>query len=147
VIWFADASALVKRYVNEPGSHWLRRELAHHQIVTAQITPVEIVAALGRRFRQGDISEFALYQARKRFLTHRARQQYHIVEMSAPIVDEAMRVAVAHDLKAYDAVQLATALITAKGVERDRFFFVSADSHLEAASAAEGLQVENPLKH
>ena len=147
MIRFADASSLVKRYANEPGSYWLRHELVHHQIVIAQITSVEIVAALGRRFRQGDISEFALYQAGKRFLAHRAKQQYQIVEMSAPIVDEAMRVAVAHDLRAYDAVQLATALVTAKGIERDRFFFVTADSQLEAASIAEGLQVENPLSH
>jgi hypothetical protein len=147
VIWFADASALVKRYVNELGSHWLRRELAHHQIIIVNITSVEIVAALGRRFRQGDISEFALYQARKRFLTHRARGQYQIIEMNAPIVEEAMRVAVTHDLRAYDAVQLATGIITAKGIERNRFFFVTADSQLEAAGAAEGLQVENPLSH
>ena len=147
MIWLADASALVKRYVNEKGSRWLRRELAHHQIIIAQITPVEIVAALGKRFRQGDISEFAFYQARKRFLAHRARQQYQIVEMNAPIVEEAMRVAFDHDLRAYDAVQLGTALITAKRVERDRLFFVTADSQLAAASAAEGLQVENPLSH
>lgn len=147
MIWFADASALVKRYVNEVGSYWLRRELAHHQIFMAEITSVEIVAALGRRFRQGDISQFALYQARKRFLTHRAKQQYQIIKMNTPIIDEAMRVAVVHDLRAYDAVQLATALVTAKGVERNRFFFVSADAQLEAASAAEGLQIENSLNH
>src|SRR2546426_7224298 len=76
VIWFADTSALVKRYVNEAGSRWLRRELARHQISVAQITSVEIMAALGRRYRKGNISQFALYQSRRRFLAHRAKQQY-----------------------------------------------------------------------
>lgn len=147
MIWFADSSALVKRYVNEAGSHWLRRELANHRVIIAQITSVEMIAALTRRFRQGDISKFALHQARKRFLTHRADQQYQIIEIDPPIIEEAMRLAFAHGLRAYDAVQLATAMFAARGVDKSRFVFVTADAQLEIGCAAEGLQVENPLNH
>lgn len=147
VIWFADTSALAKRYVNEPGSQWLRRELAQHQIILAQITSVEMMAALGRRYRQGNLSQFALYQSRRRFLAHRAQQQYQIIELSAPMVEEAMRLAVAYELRAYDAVQLATALYAVKSVTRPRFVFVTADSQLEATCVAEKLPVENPLNH
>lgn len=91
MFWFVDTSALAKRYVNEPGSQWLRREIAQHQVLLAQITSVEMMAALGRRFRQGQIPRFALYQSRRRFLTHRAQSQYQIVDLSADIVEEAMR--------------------------------------------------------
>ena len=45
MIWFVDASALVKRYVNETGSHWLRSELVLHQVAIAEITAVELIAA------------------------------------------------------------------------------------------------------
>lgn len=38
MIWFTDASALVKRYVNETGSQWFRSELSKHQVVIAQTT-------------------------------------------------------------------------------------------------------------
>jgi hypothetical protein len=147
VIWFVDTSALAKRYVNEPGNHWLRSEVAQHHVLLAQITSVEMMAALGRRFRQGQISQFALYQARRRFLTNRAQSQYQIVDLSAAIVEEAMRLVVVYDVRAYDAVQLAAALFVAKGVDRNRFVFVTADFQLEAASVAEGLQVDNPLNH
>jgi len=147
VIWFADTSALVKRYVNEAGSQWLRRELARNQVSIAQITSVEMMAALGRRYRKGNISQFALYQFRRRFLAHRAKRQYQIIELSAPMIEEAMRLAVAYELRAYDAVQLAMALSALKGVGRSRFVFVSADSQLEATCVAEKMTVENPLNH
>ena len=91
MLWFVDTSALVKRYVNEPGSLWLRHELTQHQLLIAQITSVEMMAALGRRYRQGSLSQFALSQARRRFLAHRAQQEYQIVELSAPMIEEAMR--------------------------------------------------------
>ena len=147
MLWFVDTSALVKRYVNEPGSLWLRHELPQHQLLLAQITSVEMMAALGRRYRQGSLSQFALYQARRRFLAHRAQQEYQIVELSAPLIEEAMRLAVVYELRAYDAVQLATALATVKGVTRSRFVFVTADFQLEATCVAEKLPVENPLNH
>ena len=147
MIWFVDTSALAKRYVNEAGSQWLRREVAQHKVLLAQITPVEMMAALGRRFRKGQISQFALYQSRRRFLVHRAQSQYQIVDLSVAIVEEAMRLAVVYELRAYDAAQLAIALSAAKGVDRTRFVFVTADSQLEAASVAEGMQTENPLNH
>ncbi len=87
MIWFTDASALVKRYVNEKGSQWFRQELTRHHIVIAQVTQVEMIAAIVRRFRQGSISEFALFRARRRFLSHYADQQYEVVEMNAKIVE------------------------------------------------------------
>ncbi len=52
MIWFVDTNALAKRYVNETGSQWLRREVAQHHVLLTQITPIEMMAALGRRFRK-----------------------------------------------------------------------------------------------
>ena len=142
-----DSSALVKRYVREQGSKWLRAEITHHRVIVAQITAVEVVAALRKRFRQGDISEFAFYQARKRFITHAAKQQYQVVMMNSQIVDEAMRIASDHDLRAYDAVQLATALTSITSSDTSQLVFLTADNDLEVASQAEGLKTENPLNH
>ena len=33
--WFADTSALIKRYVREMGSDWVRSEVARNQVVIA----------------------------------------------------------------------------------------------------------------
>lgn len=145
--WFTDSSAIVKRYVSEQGSKWLRHEITRHHVIIAQVTLVEVVAALRKRFRQGDISEFACYQARKRFITHIAKQQFRVIEMSSEIVDEAMRVAFDRDLRAYDAVQLSSALTSVKTVDNRKLVFITADANLEKAGRAEGLKTDNPLSH
>jgi predicted nucleic acid-binding protein len=57
-VYFFDTSALVKRYVTETGSAWIRSTAspgAGNVIFIAQITPVEVVSALVRRERDGSI--------------------------------------------------------------------------------------------
>ncbi|HEX4945341.1 MAG TPA: type II toxin-antitoxin system VapC family toxin [Blastocatellia bacterium] len=146
-IWFADTSAVVKRYVREPGSDWLRNDVVKHDIIISQITPIEIMAALGRRFRQGVISRFAFYQARRMFLLHLEADQYTIVALDQPIVDEAIRLTFHQGLRAYDAAQLATAIEASKTRDRNRFVFLTADTTLQAVAEREGLQTDNPLYH
>ena len=99
-VWFADTSALIKRYVREPGSDWLRNDVVKHEIIISQITPIEIMAALGRRFRQGVISRFAFYQARRMFLLHLEAEQYTVIDLEQSIVDEAIRLTFHQGLRA-----------------------------------------------
>ena len=61
----------------------------------------------------------------------------------------AMSLAEAHRLRGYDAVQLAAALqvLVACSALGAPLTFVSADANLNAAAAAEGLTVDNPVLH
>lgn len=55
-VYYADSSALVKRYVSEPGSAWVQGicdPIAGHVIALAHLGLVEIAAALGVKHRQG----------------------------------------------------------------------------------------------
>jgi len=146
-IWYADTSALIKRYVREKGSDWFRTEVIRNQVIISQLTPIELTAALGRRFRQGAISKFAYYQAHRMFLLHLRDGKYQIVDLDQRIVDEAMRLTFRQGLRAYDAVQLATAIVEARLHDRSRFIFLTSDAALEAVSMAVGLNTGNPLKH
>jgi hypothetical protein len=146
-IWFADTSALIKRYVREQGSDWLRGEVIRNEVIISQLTPIELTAALGRRFRQGVISRFAFYQARRMFLLHLKAGKYTLIDLEQRIVDEAMRLTFRRGLRAYDAVQLATALVASANFDRSRFVFLTADAGLEAVGRAEGLNTDNPLNH
>ncbi|MGE0127432.1 MAG: type II toxin-antitoxin system VapC family toxin [Blastocatellales bacterium] len=146
-IWFADTSALIKRYIREPGSDWLRSELIRHEMMIAHLTPIELTAALGRRYRQGIISQFAFFQARQVFVLHLNAGKYRIVDWQKPIFDEAMRLTFRQGLRAYDAVQLASALVTSASIDRNRFTFLTADAALERVAQAEGLPTDNPLNH
>jgi hypothetical protein len=49
--YYMDSSALVKRYANETGSLWIRSltaPQAGHDLFTAHITGIEVVAAMAR---------------------------------------------------------------------------------------------------
>ena len=111
-VYFFDSSAVVKRYVQESGTGWIQR-LAHPRAgnltYLARITAVEVCAAIARRRRAGTVpsSDAAAALARFRF---DLAQEYLVLEITASLLAGAMRLADTHELRAYDAVQLAAAL-------------------------------------
>lgn len=87
-----DSSALVKRYLDEPGSDWVRRILhptLGHDIIVAQTTPIELVAAISRRQRGGALTaedaETAIAD-----LVYDFSVQYDVLALSHMIVQRAM---------------------------------------------------------
>ena len=68
---FLDSSALVKRYVDEPGSARVLRladASAGNQIYIAHTTIVEVTAAIARRARGGSIASAEADALRRLFL-------------------------------------------------------------------------------
>jgi hypothetical protein len=66
------------------------------------------------------------------------------------VIDSAVELTQYHRLRGYDAVQLATAVITRETLQQQQLpspAFVAADSHLLAAAVAAQLPVANPLEH
>jgi hypothetical protein len=149
MIWFCDASALVKRYVQEIGSNWFRHQVDRHMIVIAHITVVEVHAALAARYRTGTISMFSFYQSRNNFADHVKRHLYQVCPLTESIVTIATSLLPHHPLRAYDAVQLATALDFLKTYpsKRSQFVFLTADERLEQAALGERLTTDNPNRH
>jgi uncharacterized protein len=150
--YFVDSSALVKRYVQEAGTGWVRRltrRAAHTPIYLARITTVEVTAAVARR-RKGR----TLTSARASSILYRFRQhlagRYTVIEITPALFDDAMRLANTHALRAYDAVQLATALKIHQQRQEAGFgpvTLVSSDHDLNTAATAEGLTVDDPTTH
>ena len=151
-VYFFDSSALVKRYVQEVGTGWVRRLTRRNTstvIYIVRITAVEVTSAVARR-RKGR----TLTSAKASSILHRFRQhlagRYTVIELTPVLVTDAMRLANTHALRAYDAVQLAAALeINRK--EQDAGFspvaLISADQTLNTAAAAEGIPVDDPRSH
>jgi uncharacterized protein len=111
-IYFCDSSAIVKCYVQEQGSAWMVALLdaaAVHHLYLARITGVEVIAAMCRRARRGDIAATDVAAALAQF-----RQDfsglYRIIEITPALVTRAMALAEMHALRGDDAVQLATAV-------------------------------------
>ena len=148
-VYFFDSSALVKRYIQEPGSAWVQALCQHTSLddmYIARIAGVEVVSAIARRGRAEDLSPQALTAALNRFRQDFSTA-YEIIEISPAIVTQAMDFAQRRFLRGYDAVQLAVAW----GLHSFRqtiglpiLILVSADTDLNTAATAEGIAVENP---
>ncbi len=57
--YFCDSSALAKRYVSETGTAWVQALIAPtagNEVYVARITLVELVSAITRRKRNGDLT-------------------------------------------------------------------------------------------
>src|SRR5437764_2384367 len=117
-VYYFDAIAVVKYYVTEPGSSWVRRLIDQqdattgqpdHSILMAEITHVEVAAGLSVIERVGRIRRGARDHEYHRFIsqfTHR----YAVIPLLTGDMAMAARLAQRYPLKAYDAVQLAVAL-------------------------------------
>jgi len=149
VRYFLDTSALLKRYVVEQSTDYIRRIVvpeAGHVVFIAQITPVEIMSAIARQRREGVISDEAASTLRVLIDRHVGRE-YEVARLSNRITNQAMNLLSLHSLRAYDAIQLASALdvnarLVAAGLPP--LMFVCADKRLIEAARKEGLIVEEP---
>ncbi len=151
-VYYADSSALVKRYVNEIGSAWVQafcQPAANHIIALAHVGLAEIAAALGVKYRQNvltaDVRDGLL-----RDLQRDGRDQYWLVDVDQPMVTDAIELTRRQKLRGYDAIHLACALFLENTLLRQGLpglILVSADQDLLAAAQAEGLLTDNPNLH
>jgi uncharacterized protein len=147
--YFFDTSGLLKRYVVEPGTNWVvsvTNPQSGHDIFIAQITPVEIVSGISCLKRENVISANDAQTAQKLIERH-IRRQYKEIIFTNHIVQTAKQLLNTYPLRAYDAVQLASALeantrLTRAGLQP--LIFVSADKRLLSAATGEGLQSHDP---
>lgn len=148
-VFFCDTSGLVKRFTREKGTAWILNLLKPsngNTIFIARITSVEVVAALTKQNRIGNLTASELDKFIKRF-KRSLQNRYAFVELNENLANQSMLLAEKYGLRGYDSVQLAAAL----KVEQRRIslglssiVFVCADNNLNAAALGEGLAVENP---
>ena len=121
----------------------------YNNISLAEVTRVEVASALARREREGSLTA----AVRARLLTTveaHCAARYRLVPTEHHVVDLAVDLVSRHRLRAYDAIQLATAIVLGRSLLQYGLpspIFVSADDELLLAAGAEGLQTENPNLH
>lgn len=142
----------MKRYVPEQGTAWVRTLHATttgNSLLISVITPVEIISGVSWRRREGSITPRAAKAIR--LLLHRhLRREYHVVELTALILHRSQDPLEQQPLRAYDAIQLASALeansrLLAKVLSP--LVFVSADTRLLTIAALVGLTTDDPAMH
>ena len=153
--YYFDASALVKYYVTEPGSTWVRRLIEAretttgqplHLIFVAEITRVEVAAGLALIERVDRIKKAERDREHARF-TAQLVHRYAIIPLTTGDFEAAAGLTQRHPLKAYDAVQLAVAIRYHYLLAAYPLVFVCGDKALLAAAQSEGLSTATPFEH
>jgi predicted nucleic acid-binding protein len=135
---YLDTSALVKRFLFEPGSARVRGLTeSSRDIAIATVGYAEIYAALNRKRRDGDLSRAEYNQAAERFEMH--WRSYFRVPLHDDILDLARALTERHPLRGFDAIHLASALSLRQALDEE-IAFAAADHRLLQAAASEGLQ-------
>ena len=107
---------------------------------------VEMRSALARRRREASIQPHDHADALSA-LSEDCLLRYRFVELESPVVDLAGELLDQYPLRAYDAVQLASALVVHRLLIEANLaplIFVSADDKLLTVARAAGLQTDNP---
>lgn len=152
MICFLDSSALVKRYVTETGSSWVQNLTnpgSGNTLIVARITWVEVLSALSRLQRMQHLASQDVAIALEAFRFD-WKTQYQVVELAPSVTQHAGQLVQNHVLRAYDAVQLASALSVAPEFAKltpNPFTFISADNKLLTIAQVEGLSIADPMAH
>jgi predicted nucleic acid-binding protein len=118
VTLYLDTSAIVKRYVSEPGSNDLiALTVAAEVTATSLVTRAEVAAALARAVRIGALDNDSGRRAQRQF----SQEWPNIVKIpiTEALVFRAETLAWNHGLRGYDAVQLAAALTWQDSIGQD----------------------------
>ncbi len=143
--YFLDTSALVKLYVEEPGTDRLLPLVDNHlenRFAVLTISAVEIRSAIRRRQRAGDLDDSAATAILESVQAH-LETRFMRQAINDTVIDAALEMIDRYALRAYDAVQLAGCLVLC-AMTAEAFTFVCADHRLLGAARSEQLTVLNP---
>lgn len=136
---YYDTSALVKQYLQEPGSKLVLELLkSGEKVYTASLTYAETHAAFSRRTREGRLTRETTKRLALRF--DKDWESYDIVVLSENVFRLARQMLYRHPLRSADAIHLASALLLARTSPRSSWSFVCADGRLCDAAKSEGFQ-------
>jgi uncharacterized protein len=142
--YFLDTSALVKLYVQEPGTDRLLplMDRPDNRFAVLSISAVEVRSAIRRRQRAGDIDASVaaaiLDDVRSHMETRFIRQM-----INETVIDTALEMIDRYALRAYDAIQLAGCLVVC-ATAAEAFVFVCSDHRLLEAAQSEQLRILDP---
>jgi uncharacterized protein len=117
-------------------------------LATSALSQVEVVAALSKHVRMGQLQRQTFLELCNQF-EHDFEQSFSGVAVSNAVIAVAGQILLTHSLRAYDAMQLASAseLRRSLSAEFSGITFVSADAHLNEVALANDFLTENPNDH
>ncbi len=153
---YADSSALIKRYLEEPGTEHLNEMFDSaaavlRPIATSALSYAEIHAALARKLKDKTLRATDFHWAVARFKSD-WKTCLTIVELSPKVLAVVPDLVKRHPLTGSDAVQLASAVWLRDSQKLGKewqgtgggFVFATSDKQLARAAEEEEIKVFNP---
>ena len=139
---YFDTSALIKRYVSEPGSLRVGQLLRRHAFLSSALTPVELLSGLSRRRRDGDLADRIFVALLRRIRTD--RRWWNLVEVGSLVLNRATEI-VQGDvaIRTLDAIHVAS-LLTFQTASGSEIPLVTGDGRQRDAATHLGLSGANP---
>jgi len=151
---FLDTSALLKLYLPEIGSGWLKTFITGNNLAISELALYESATVLRRRYLEGSLT---LQQAST---LHLNLQRESLTYITIPlgtnrqlerVIAFAFNLPSSLRLRALDAIHLAAAEITSELAKvqtpPENYIFVSADRQFLRVVQAQGFTTENPEDH
>jgi predicted nucleic acid-binding protein len=136
MILYLDTSALVKRYFLEQQSdgllsRWVQAEI----VVSSSVAYAETVASFFRKRREAALEEEVIQQVLEAFLLD--WKSFLRVEVTDELNEIVLRLVKSYPLRGFDAIHLASAVLTRGSLPED-FLFSCFDQRLSQAAREEG---------
>lgn len=146
--FFLDSNTVIKYYVTEPGSSWVRSIVddPDNACLICTISFVEVAAALAQIQRGGRIGKQLMRRTFANFRQDIQRGLFFTHAVDTGTMEFAAELAMRYPLKGFDATQVASAIL-GKEVLDTTIIFVSGDKQALTAASAEGLTTDNPFQH
>jgi predicted nucleic acid-binding protein len=139
---YLDSSALVKRYVAEPGSEAVDRLLTEHPYAaTSRLAYPEILSALNRKHRAREFPARVLGELIGAFESDWGK--LFVLEFDEELLPAIKHTIRKHAVRGADAVHLSSAMWL-RSVLKEDVVFACADAKLLAAARAERLVAFDP---
>ena len=139
---YLDSSALVKKYVFEPGSRRVLDLVSKASLrATSKLAWPEILSGLGRKRREKGITEKDYKRAAEVFVAD--WNSFLIVEFQDELLPLIQELSNRHALKGADLVHLASVLWLQEAA-REQMILVASDAKLLKAAKDEELEVIDP---
>ena len=145
MLHFVDTSALIKLFIQEPGSSEMESFITdhtQHNLVVSAITELEAQSALNRLFREGLMSESELSSILDDL--HREIRRMVVQPMSEEVLENARGLISRHFLRPLDAMQCGSAMVSRGTGVPGSVRFVASDRALLRAAEGEGFSVWDP---
>jgi predicted nucleic acid-binding protein len=147
---YLDASALVKRYVPEPGSpvvHHLFGKVPRNRLVVLTVGMAEVVSILVRKHNGGLITPAVFHQALTDFRTEiGTKSPVRLIDVTGPLAEDAYPFVEKYSINSTDAILLRSALDLAAVLRAagDDLLLVASHQRLLKAARTEQLAAFDP---